>query len=286
MRGFTMPGFGGRRGDLAREDALAHHFREQDGGGSRDIERVGRAQHWDAHAEVGIIHEFGGEAILFAAETERHATGEILLKVELFCVRSGGHDGKAVRLEPREGVLRGGNGNGERKERACGGADDIGIMNVGAGVTHNHCGDTRSISAAEHGAEIARFFNGFADQDKRIGREIEIFERLCDEGACGEEAVGAFAVGNFGKDGLGACIETRAQLLALAHDGGFVLMLKPELFAIKERFRAITMIQRAADFTVALGEHNASIIAVAPLAQLHDLLDFWIRKTSNFGNHA
>lgn len=283
--GFAVPRFRGGGTDLAGEDALADDFGEEDGGGGGDVEAVGDAEHGDADAEVGIVHEVVGEAVLFAAEAEGDASGEVLLEVEFFGVGGGGHQGEAFGFEPGDGFLRGGDGNGKGEEGAGGGADDVGVVDVGAGVADDDGAGAGGVGTAEHGAEVAGFFDGFADEDEGVFGEVEVAKGAGDLGADGEEAVGALAVGDFLKDGACAGIQFGAERRTAFENVGLVFVFEPEVFAIEEGGGAVGMVEGAADFAVAFGEHEAGIVAVAALAEADDVFDLGIGEACDFCDH-
>ena len=284
--GVAVPGFGGWGGDGAGEDALADGFGEEDGGGGGDVEAVGDAEHGDADAELGVAHEGVGEAVLFAAEAEGDAAGEGLLEVEFFGVGGGGEDGEAVGAEPGEEFFGGGLGDGEGEEGAGGGADDVGVVDVGAGVADDDGGGAGGVGGAEHGAEVAGFLDGFADEEEGVGGELEVLEALGDLGADGEEAIGAFAVGELLEDGLGAGEEVGAEGTAAVDEGGLVFVLEPEVFAVEELGGAVVVLEGAVDFAVAFDEHEPGVVAVSALAELDGGFDAGVGQGCERGNHA
>lgn len=284
--GVAVPGFGGWGGEGAGLDALAEGLGEEDGGGGGDVEAVGDAEHGDADAEVGAVHEGFGEAVLLAAEAEGDGAGEVLLEVEFFGVGGGREDGDAARAEPGEELGGGGLGDGEGEEGAGGGAHDVGVVDVGAGVADDDGGGAGGVGGAEDGAEVAGFLDGLADEEEGVGGEGEVGEAFGDLGADGEEAVGAFAVGELLEDGAGAGEEVGAEGAAALDEGGLVLVLEPELLAVEELGGAVGVVEGAADLAVAFDEHEPGVVAVGALAELDGGLDAGVGQGGERGDHA
>ncbi len=147
------------------------------------------------------------------------------LGVVLRGVGAGGEGTDAVLLEPGEGFGGGGFGDGDGEEGADAGADDIGVVDVGAAVADDEGVGPGGIGGAEHGAEVAGLLDVFADDEEGIRRELQIGEGAVDLRAEGEEAFGAVAVGDFHEDGFGALEEGDVQFGAAGHQCGLVLAL-------------------------------------------------------------
>ena len=90
MFSFPMPRFCGRNHIYPRGNSLADCFINEDSCRRRHIQGVRQSQHRNSDTQICAIHPLGGQTILFRTKCNRDIAGEILLKMQLFGVRSGG----------------------------------------------------------------------------------------------------------------------------------------------------------------------------------------------------
>ena len=259
-------------GSEAAGVALADDFVEEDGGGGGDVQGVRLAEHRDADEVVGLGHPGVGEAELLGADDDGDGLGHVDFGVVAGGVGGGGQGADAAGFQPGQGLRGGGFGDGDGEEGADGGADDVGVVEVGAAVADDEGVGPGGVGGAEHGAEVARFFDVFADDEEGGGGEGEVVEAAVDLGAEGEEAFGAVAVGDFEEGGCGAGVDGGPQGGAAGDDGGFVFALV-EVGAVEEAADGDAVVEGALDFAVAFDDEEVAVVAVGALAELDDFFE-------------
>ena len=146
-------------------------------------------------------------AELFGTDDDGDGLGHIDIGIGLGGVGGGGEGADAFFFQPGEGVVGGSLGDGDTEEGADGGADNVGIIDVGAAVADDQGMGASSVGGAQHGAEVAGLFNVFThDNEGDIGKN-QVGECAMNLGAEGEEAFGAVAVGDLAEDDIGALEE-------------------------------------------------------------------------------
>ncbi len=252
--------------------ALADDFVEEDGGGGGDVEGVGLSKHGDADQVVGLRHPGAAESVLFGADDDGDGLGHVYVGVVFRGVGGGGDGADAAGAEPGDGVVGGGFGDGDGEERADGGADDVGVVDVGAAVADDEGVGAGGIGSAQHGAEIAGFFDVLADDEKRIGGQLQVIQGAAGLWAEGEKSFRPVTVGDFAEDRFGALEQGDVLFGAAGDQTGFVLALI-EGGAEKEAVDGNPVVEGALDFAIAFDDEESGFVAVGALAQLDDVLD-------------
>ena len=236
--------------------------------------------HGDADLFVGGGHPFGAQAELFRANDDGDGAGHVQGGVEFGGVGRGGDGAYALPAEPGNGFRRAGFGQRNGEEGADAGADDVGVVDVRAAVADNQRICSGGIGGAQHGAEVAGFFDVFGHDDEWAGGQAEVGEGAADLRAEGEESFGAVAVSDFSEDGRGAFNELGSFFGATGDERGFVFALV-EFGAIKELEDGDLVVEGAFDFAVAFDNQQRVFVPVGPLAQFDDFLDAGVLQAAD-----
>jgi len=135
--------------------ALPHRFVRHQGGRDRDVERVGIAAHRDAHLQVGPHEPLGGQATVLGAEQDGDRAAQVGVGVGGGGGGGGGHTTDPPLAQPgadAAGVLL---HDRHREEGAGGGAQHVGVEDVGAGIADDDGVGAGAVGHAQDGAEVA-----------------------------------------------------------------------------------------------------------------------------------
>jgi len=141
--------------------------------------------------------------------------------------------------------------------------------------------DARRIGRPQNGAQVARFFNGFRNDHKRMLGQLQIAEFARELGSNDQQPIGAFAIGDLFEHGCRAGENFGAEVAALLHNHGLVDVFEVQLFAEKKHVRAIPVFERPFTLAISFDQHLTGFIAVGALTQFDSVLNFRICKRSN-----
>lgn len=165
-----------RSGSSRSDLALAEGLEKNDRGGDGQIQGIGRPQHRDGDGFVGQFERFAGKAILFASQEQRHGAGQVgFPKAD----RRGGAGGEGTDAGlPQEfpAPVPAGKENRESEDESLAGTNDIGIVEIGYGITANDAVDSRGVRSAQDRSKIARLLHPLNHEEERIVRELGAFE--------------------------------------------------------------------------------------------------------------
>ena len=283
---FAVPG--NKIGNLVDPggNALTNGLINEDRGGGADIQGIGKTEHRDPDAQIGTVHPLGGKTVLLGAKRDGDIAGQIHLEMEFFGVGSCGKNRETARLEKLQRLFARRFDNRHREHRAGGGADDIGVVDIGSAVADDHRRHLGGIGRAENRAEIAGLFDRLGDNHQRIGRQIEIGEFPAHMRPDHQQPVRTLFVGDFLEADFRACIDFRTGDGAFADDFRLVLVLEVEIRTMEERMRPVAVVERTAALAVALDNHFARLLARSAAAELHDMLELGIGRRCDFDIHC
>ncbi len=222
---------------------------------------------------------------MFAAHEEGEGAAEVGVAVEEVGVGGGGDGADFLFAEEGEEFFAFRDDDGDGEEDAGGGADDVGVEDVGNGVAEDDGVDSGGVGAAEEGAEVSGFFNAFADEEERVGGELEVGEAEAVLIGDAEEAVGSVAVGAFLEGGFGEFEKLGAGGFGVGEELVFVFAEEPVAGEIEFADGDLAG-EGAGQFAVAFDEELGGGVAVAAVAEFYEVFDPWILKTGDeFGGH-
>jgi hypothetical protein len=133
------------------------------------------------------------------------------------------------------------------------------------------------ICGTQNRAQIAGFLNGFSDDDQGMLGELEICQLTAALRSDDQEPLRTLPIGHLLEDRLGAGIELGPPFPALPDNLRLIQILQVELFAIKEHFGLVSIVQGSLALAIPLHQHLPGLITMRPLAKLDHMLHLRIR---------
>ena len=141
------------------------------------------------------------------------------------------------------------------------------------------------VGGAQHGAQIAGFFDAFDHQQQRMGRQFQVIQRQPALFSDGNQPVRPVAIGQFLERRLAAIQQIGARCAALFQNAVLVGSEKQRP-AEEQLADAPSAFQCAAHFAETLNEHLLLPVAIRPIAQPQGPLQPFIRCTGDTDRHA
>lgn len=95
----------------------------------------------------------------------------------------GSHDGEVVLAQKVLNLSTGSFDDRNREEGTGGGADDIGVVDIGTAVADYDTIDSSGIGGTQDGAQIAGFFDRLCHHQEGVVRQFEVIQGLGKVGA-------------------------------------------------------------------------------------------------------
>lgn len=291
VEGGRRSGFDGRR---SLPDDFVHEQRSRGG----QVKTVYGSGHGDVNLPVGGRQPCVAEAPRLAADGNRDRAAEIGSCVERFGRRCGGDDGDSPRAQPGDSlfVARRYDGHGEVGSQA--GADDVGIMEVGAPTFcrtpttlrrgHNYRVCPGGVGRAQHRAEVAGLFRFFHDHNEWIATKLQLIQPVWAVGNDQQQAAALAAIGHFREH-----LRRNKKQFSHARRGNGAQVPGGRLgFGAVDQFRAQVGFHRhdaptqgQAHLAHALDDRLPGFVPRAPVIELDDALDVWVLGAGD-GDHA
>ena len=249
---------------LPLPDGLEH----EDGGRDRDVERIEAAEHGDAYVAVGGLAPLGRQSCGLRAHDDGRGLEHGGVVVGQRILELGREYLHAMGLQEGNALLGRAGHSGHREDGSEGGADEVGIVEVGERVAYDDGIYTCGIGRTEHGAEVAGLLHALQHHE----------EGCAARGGGGYVGQAETAAADLGDDALrGAAVGHTLVELGRQFQGVGCLgkrAVAAELGADEEGVGLVACLQAVVQFATALHDEEARAAAGGRLLlQFHELLD-------------
>ena len=172
-------------------------------------------------------------------------------------------------------------GQRHRKERTGAGPDHVGVVDVGALVAEDETIHSGGVGAAEHGAEVSRFFDRLRHQiesvraDRKFGEEVALHPCDCDQ------SLRPFAVGHLLQQ-LGGEFDHPDPLGGEGFEER-ILIFPEKMGGGEEAFHQLhAVLPCPGQFAVAFEDGQLFLFAGTPVSQFDHVLDRVVPGAGDF----